>query len=63
MQKSHGGNRDDKRNNKKNGYNPNKKEVHALVKFAKNEMNKDKNKEMKNFKNLLVSDYRKASEK
>ena len=54
--RSNGGNRNDKRNNKKKGYNPNKEEVHALVQFSKNTMNKDTNNELKNFENLLVSD-------
>ena len=41
---------------RKKGYNLNKEEVHALVQFAKKVMNKDSNKELKKFKNLLVSD-------
>ena len=42
--RSRGGNCDNKRNNKKKGYNLNKEEVHTLVQFTKNTINKDTNK-------------------
>ena len=41
QKKARNGNCNDKRNNKKKGYVPNKEEVHALVQFAKNSMKQE----------------------